>query len=56
MRIEKEGKYKSGDIVYAKENPDEKLLVRRYLRHIYFCTIPNDSNRKELALFERELM
>lgn len=56
MKIETVGKYKSGDFVYAKENPSEKLEVRRYLRRIYFCTFPNNPEKKELALFERELV
>lgn len=51
-----ENKYKAGDVVYAKANPDVKLIVRRYIDRIYYCKFQNDPNRKELALFERELV
>jgi hypothetical protein len=53
---EKENKYKAGDIVYAKENPGLKLVVRRYIDRIYYCRFPDEPDRKDLALFERELV
>ena len=55
MKDEK-NKYVAGDIVYAKKNPDEKLVVRRYVSRIYYCRFLDEPNRKELALFERELV
>ncbi len=51
-----EHKYDDGDIVYSKINPDEKLLVRRYIDRIYFCRHIPDLGQKELAYFERELV
>lgn len=54
--IKNENKYVAGDIVYAKENPNVKLIVRRYLARIYFCKFPNEPDRNELILFERELL
>ncbi len=51
-----EHKYDDGDIVYAKVNPAEKLLVRRYIDRIYFCRHIPDLDQKELAYFERELV
>lgn len=51
-----ENKFKEGEIVYAKENPTQRLLVRRYVDRIYYCKIYDDPNQKELVFFERELM
>ena len=53
---ERENKYGAGDTVYAKLNPDVKLVVRRYIDRIYYCRFPDEPDRKELALFERELV
>jgi hypothetical protein len=50
-----ENKYKEGDIVTAKENPNKKLIVRRYVDRIYYCKVENDPSAKELVYFEREL-
>ncbi len=52
----KENKYKAGDAVYAKIKPDVKLVVRRYIDRIYYCKFFNEPNRKELALFESEIV
>ncbi len=49
-------KFKEGDFVYAKTNLDQKLKVRRYNNRIYYCTLVDLPNRKELVLFERELV
>jgi len=56
LKYEKENKYVSGDIVYAKVNQKVKLVVRRYVDRIYFCRLHDEPERKELALFERELV
>ncbi|MGB3467830.1 MAG: hypothetical protein WBA74_21260 [Cyclobacteriaceae bacterium] len=53
---DKENKYKGGDVVYTKENPDVKMIVRRYISQIYYCRFADEPDRKELALFERELI
>ena len=53
---EKENKFEAGDTVYSKVNPDVKLVVRRYIDRIYYCKFAEDPDRKELALFERELV
>jgi hypothetical protein len=50
-----DNKYKEGDIVHSIVNPDQKLLVRRYLGRIYYCTIKDHPERTELVYFEREL-
>jgi len=53
---ESKGKFKAGDTVFAKENPDVKLIVRRYISRIYYCTFVEEPKKKELVLFERELV
>lgn len=49
-------KYSEGEIVYAKINPEIKLVVRLYQNRIYYCQFPDEPERKELILFERELV
>ncbi|PKV48054.1 hypothetical protein ATE84_0037 [Aquimarina sp. MAR_2010_214] len=51
-----EGKFKPGDTVYAKANPEVKLIVRLYYRRIYYCTFAEDPKKKEVVFFERELL
>lgn len=48
-------KYKEGDVVYAKEAPTLKLVVRRYIHRIYYCRAPDNPTGKDLVYFEREL-
>lgn len=50
-----ENKYKEGETVVAKVNPELKLIIRRYVDRIYYCKIPGEPERKELVYFEREL-
>ena len=50
-----ENKYKEGDVVYAKIDPTLKLVIRRYVNKIYYCTVQEDLTRKEFVYFEREL-
>jgi hypothetical protein len=51
-----QNKYEPGDIIYAKNNPDQKLVVRRYLDKIYYCKVVTDPDRKDLVFFEREIV
>lgn len=51
-----ESKFKAGDNVYSKVNPTVKLVVRRYIDRIYYCKFVDEPNKKELALFEREIL
>jgi hypothetical protein len=48
--------YPEGSLLAAKVNPSVKLRVARYYQRIYYCTIVEDENRKQLVYFERELM
>jgi hypothetical protein len=56
MEDSMENKYATGAIVVAKVNPERKLIVRRYVDRIYFCTVQGDPSHKDLAYFERELL
>ena len=56
MKEIKESKYKAGDTVYAKKDPAIRLVVRRYISQIYYCRFLDHPDRKEAALFERELV
>ena len=47
--------FSEGSVVYAKENPTLTLVVRRYVKRIYYCTVQENPAQKELVYFEREL-
>lgn len=47
--------YKEGEEVYARANPEVKLIVRRYVSRIYYCMVVSDIHIKEQVYFEREL-
>ena len=51
-----EGKFKEGEIVYARMYPAKKLIVSRYADKLYYCRVPENLKLKELVYFERELM
>lgn len=48
-------KYNVGQIVYSLENPNQKLIVRRFLDRIYYCRVFEAEDTRELVFFEREL-
>lgn len=50
-----DNKYQEGQEVFTIKTPSERLVIRRYVDRIYYCRFPDDPERKELALFEREL-
>ena len=54
--LEIDNKFKVGAVVFAKVNPKEKMVVRRFVHRIYYCRFPNEPNRKEAVYFERELL
>jgi len=49
-------KFKEGEVVRAKVNPNQNLIVRRYVDRIYYCQIQENPTHKELVYFERELL
>jgi hypothetical protein len=50
-----ENKYAEGSAVYALVRPEVKLVVRRYMERVYYCTIATDPKHDDLVYFEREL-
>lgn len=51
-----ENKFKEGEVVRAKVNPNQNLIVRRYVDRIYYCKIQENPDHKDLVFFERELL
>ncbi|WP_035468250.1 hypothetical protein [Algoriphagus mannitolivorans] len=49
-------KFKAGDTVYAKVDPKVPLVIRRFYKEIYYCAFADWPQKKELALFEREIL
>jgi len=50
-----QNKYKEGEVVFAKIDPDRKLVIIRYLDRIYYCQHQQNPSQKNLPYFEREL-
>jgi hypothetical protein len=50
-----ENKYKEGSFVYAPDDKMIKLKVRRYVDHVYYCTVCDIVPAEERVYFEREL-
>jgi len=51
-----DNKYPTGMFVYAKENPELKLVIDAYKQRIYFCGVAGHPEHKQFAYFERELI
>ncbi|MDO6388713.1 hypothetical protein Q4E40_01155 [Pontibacter sp. BT731] len=51
-----ENTFPIGSEVFAKVNPDLKLIIRQYLKRIYYCTVMGNPLQKDLVYFERELI
>jgi hypothetical protein len=47
--------FAEGTFVYAKEHPQVKLVIRRYLDDIYYCNVVSDPSLHERVYFEREI-
>lgn len=50
-----ENKFNEHEEVYAKSDPELKLIVRRYVDRIYYCKVKDNPERGDLPYFEREL-
>ena len=50
-----QNKYKEGQVVHAKADPETKLVITRYLDRIYYCEHQKNPSRNNLVFFEREL-
>ncbi|PZX54057.1 hypothetical protein [Algoriphagus chordae] len=56
MKESKERIFRVGETVYSKVAPTIKLIVRKHYANIYYCMFDGHPERKELALFEREIV
>lgn len=54
--LSSDSRYRAGEEVFAKENPELALVVRRYIDRIYYCRVRDDADHKELVYFDRELL
>jgi hypothetical protein len=50
-----ENKYAEGSTVYARANTEHALVVRRFVKRIYYCTDQSIPQQKDQVYFEREL-
>jgi len=48
--------YPVGTIVYARVQPDLKLVIEQYMHRIYFCGVFEQPMSKQIPYFERELI
>ncbi|MBK6264279.1 hypothetical protein JKA74_04460 [Marivirga sp. S37H4] len=51
-----ETKYKKGEVVYERTRPSQKLYISRCVSGIYYCKVEEDTKRKELVYFERDIL
>jgi hypothetical protein len=51
-----ENTYKTGDVVYERIRPAQKLIVKRFASNLYYCQAEENSQIKRLVYLERELM
>ncbi|MEQ8925053.1 MAG: hypothetical protein RLO81_04525 [Fulvivirga sp.] len=47
--------YKDGQIVFAKTNIKQPLIIRRYVDRVYYCKLKDNLLAKEQVYFAREL-
>ncbi|XOV91082.1 MAG: hypothetical protein ACFHWX_12820 [Bacteroidota bacterium] len=50
-----ENLFKPGEIVYARNPPNIKLIVRRFVDEVYFCKVFNHPGNIERAYSEKDL-
>ncbi|CAG5068560.1 hypothetical protein DYBT9623_01291 [Dyadobacter sp. CECT 9623] len=48
-------RFTEGQFIFAKSNPDQKLVIRRYYKRIYYCRAAY-GGEKEYPLFESEII
>ncbi len=56
MNAPEKTRFKIGELVYTKVAPKVQLIVRKFYANIYYCTFADHPEKKELALFEREII
>ena len=54
---DEDNRYAVGTTITAKESPAERLLITKYFRRIYYCSIiGGESGAKQKVYFDRELV
>lgn len=54
--VSNDNKYSKGTFIYAKVNPQLKLVIVDYKQRIYFCKSVQHPEMSHYAYFERELI
>jgi hypothetical protein len=54
--VDNDNKYPRGTFIYAKVNPQLKLVIADYKQRIYFCAAVEHPEMRQFAYFERELI
>jgi hypothetical protein len=48
--------YQTGTVVTAKENPNRRLLIMKYVHRIYYCAVIGNAAVNHLTYHERDLV
>lgn len=56
LPITNDNKYKIGTKIAELAHPDKELIIKAYKSRIYYCAFVEFPDKKELALFEREII
>ena len=56
MKDPEKTRFKIGNLIYTKVATKVQLIVRKFYANIYYCTFADHPEKKELALFEREII
>lgn len=51
-----DNRYQEGSNITAVEAPEKLLLIKHYMKRIYYCIKVGDPEEKLIAYFERELI
>jgi len=54
--INDDNKFPLGMFIYAKAQPELKLVIDAYKQRIYFCAVADHPELRQFAYFERELI
>lgn len=48
--------YPVGTMIFARAQPDLKLIIEQYMQRIYFCRVLDQPGTKQIPYFEKELV
>ena len=48
--------YPVGTMIFAREQPNLKLIIEQYMQRVYFCRVLDQPGTKQIAYFEKELV